>query len=211
MRYHGLPEVIRVDNGTPFASIALGGLSQLSVWWIEQGIRVEFTTPGSPQQNGSHERMHRDQKAEAIQPPSANMSAQQKRFDRWRHEYNHERPHEALDMLRPAEIYRSSSRRLGETDKIRYPESYEIKRVSGSGHFSYEGSNFYMSEIYAGCRIGLYQNNEGIIELHYANLHLGNLEFNSPDAWRPKALIVARESKLRSAKPVTRKKKSVKK
>lgn len=212
MRYYGLPEVIRVDNGSPFASIALGGLSQLSVWWIEQGIRVEFTSPGSPQQNGSHERMHRDQKAEATQPPSANMAAQQKRFDRWRHEYNHDRPHEALDMLRPAEIYRPSSRRLGETDKIRYPEGYEIKRVSGSGHFSYKGSNFYMSEIYSGCRVGLFENSDGIIELHYANLHLGNLEFNSADAYRPRAIIVARESKLRAAKPVTRlKKKRVKK
>jgi transposase InsO family protein len=207
MRYHGLPEVIRVDNGTPFASVAIGGLSQLSVWWIEQGIRVEFTTPGSPQQNGSHERMHRDQKAEATQPPSPNMSAQQKRFDRWRHEYNHDRPHEGLDMLRPAEIYRTSSRRLGETDKMRYPSEYEIKRVSGSGHFSCGGSNFYMSEIYAGCQVGLFENSEGITELHYANLHLGNLEFNCPDTWRSKAIIAPRESKLRSAKPISRPKK----
>lgn len=206
MRYHGLPEVIRVDNGAPFASTALGGLSQLSVWWIEQGIRVEFTTPGSPQQNGSHERMHRDQKAEATQPPSSNMSAQQKRFDRWRHEYNNDRPHEALDMLRPAEIYHASERRLGETDKMRYPEGYEIKRVSTTGHFSYGGSSFYMSEIYMGCRVGLFVNGEGVTELHYANLHLGNLEFNCPDPWRPKAIIVPRESKVHTARPISRKK-----
>lgn len=114
-----------MDNGTPFASIALGGLSQLSVWWIEQGIRVEFIRPGSPQENGSHERMHRDLKAEAARPASSNMVAQQKRFDRWRHEYNHDRPHEALDMLRPAEIYHPSARRLGEKDKIRYPKGYQ--------------------------------------------------------------------------------------
>ena len=207
MRYHGLPEVIRVDNGTPFASIALGGLSQRSVWWIEQGIRVEYMTPASPQQNGSQERMHRDQKAETTQPPSPNMSAQQKRFDRWRHEYNHDRPHEGIDMLRPAEIYRTSSRRLGETDKIRYPDQYEIKRVSDSGHISYEGSSFYMSEIYAGCKVGLFENEKGIVELHYANLHLGNLEFNCTDAWRSKAIIIPSESKLRSAKPITRPKK----
>ena len=80
MRYHGLPEVIRVDNGTPFASTALGGLSHLSVWWIEQGIRVEFMTPGSPPQNGSHERIHRDQKAEAIQPPSTEHEGSAKTF-----------------------------------------------------------------------------------------------------------------------------------
>nr|WP_246459345.1 integrase core domain-containing protein [Puniceicoccus vermicola] len=135
MRYHGLPEVIRVDNGSPFASGSLGRLLRLSVWWIEQGIRVEFTTPGSPQENGWHERTHLDLEAEAVRPPPANMRAQQKRFDRWRHEYNHDRPHEALDMLFPGEVYRPSSRRLGETDKIRYPEDYTVRQVSESGHF----------------------------------------------------------------------------
>lgn len=201
MRYHGLPDIIRVDNGTPFASVALGGLSQLSVWWIEQGVRVEFIRPSSPQENGSHERMHRDLKAEVASSPAPNMRAQQKRFDRWRHDYNHERPHEALDMLCPAEVYHNSARRLGEQDQIRYPQEYEIKRVSGSGHVSYRGSNFYMSEIYAGCRVGLFENSDGITELHYANLHLGNLEFNSKDAWRPKALIIKPTEEPRASKP----------
>lgn len=201
MRYHGLPEVIRVDNGTPFASMALGGLSQLSVWWIEQGIRVEFIRPSSPQENGSHERMHRDLKAEATQPASPNLQAQQKRFDRWRHEYNYERPHESLDMLRPAEIYRTSAMRLGEQDKMRYPQEYEIKPVSQSGHIAHLGSNFYLSEIYAGCQVGLFENSEGIIELHYANLHLGNLEFNSKDDWRPKALIIKPEQQPNAPGP----------
>jgi transposase InsO family protein len=202
MRYHGLPEIIRVDNGTPFASIALGGLPQLSVWWIEQGIRVEYIRPSSPQENGSHERMHRDLKAEVASAPSPNMRAQQKRFDRWRHEYNHDRPHEALDMLRPAEIYHTSERRLGEQDKMRYPAGYHVKRISGSGHLSYCGSNFYLSEIYAGCKVGLFENLEGITELHYANLHLGNLEFNSKDSWRPKSLIIKPEQEPRAAKPI---------
>lgn len=201
MRYHGLPDVIRVDNGTPFASIALGGLSSLSVWWIEQGIRVEYMTPASPQENGSHERMHRDLKAEATKPPSTNLSAQRKRFERWRHEYNHERPHESLDMLRPAEIYRSSSRRLGETYKISYPENYEVKRVSGSGHIAYKGSNFYMSEIFAGCRVGLVENDEGMTELHYSNLHLGNLEFKSTDPYTPDCVVVRPGRAVKSGRP----------
>ena len=162
MRHYGLPEVIRVENGTPFASNAWGGLSQLSVWWIEQGIRVEFTRPGCPQDNGSHERSHRDMKAEVCSPASPNLKAQQKRFDRWRHEYNHDRPHESLDMLRPAEVYRPSSRRLGEQDKMRYPQGYQVKRVSDSGHISHCGSNFHLSEIYAGCNVGLFENLEGI-------------------------------------------------
>jgi transposase InsO family protein len=190
MRYHGLPEVIRVDNGTPFASNALGGLSQLSVWWIEQGIRVEFIKPASPQQNGSHERMHRDLKAEVASKPSPNMRAQQKRFDRWREQYNQERPHEALDMLRPSEIYRPSARRMGQKDKIRYSSDHEVKRVSGSGHIRYSGANFYLSEIYAGCYVGLKENQDRISELHYANLHLGNLEFNTRDPYRPKSAII---------------------
>jgi transposase InsO family protein len=201
MRHYGLPEIIRVDNGTPFASTALGGLSQLSVWWIEQGIRVEFTRPGSPQDNGSHERMHRDMKAEVCNPASPNIKAQQKRFDRWRHEYNHDRPHESLDMLRPAEIYRPSSRRLGEQDKMRYPQGYQIKRVSQSGHISHRGSNFYLSEIYADCSVGLFENLAGITELHYANLHLGNLEFDAKETWRPKALIISPKQEPRAAVP----------
>ena len=205
MRYYGLPEIIRVDNGTPFASVALGGLSQLSVWWIEQGIRVEFMTPASPQQNGSHERMHRDLKAEATKPPSRNLSAQKKRFERWRQEYNHDRPHESLDMLRPAEIYHKSARRLGEKYKIRYPNDYEVKRVSESGHISCLGCNFYMSEIYAGCNVGLFENKEGSIELHYANLHLGNLEFNSTDPYRPDCFVIKPDQTPKGCRPKKKK------
>lgn len=204
MRHHGLPEIIRVDNGTPFASIALGGLSQLSVWWIEHGIRVEFIDPGSPQQNGSHERMHRDLKAEATRRPSRNLSAQQKRFERWRKQYNCERPHESLDMLRPAQIYRTSTRRLGEKDKMTYPQGYQVKRVSGSGHVSHQGANFYLSEIYAGCRVGLVEDEDGLTQLHYANLHLGNLEYDCADPCRPRAVIVAPAERPRSSRPKRR-------
>ena len=201
MRHHGLPDIIRVDNGAPFASIALGGLSQLSVWWVEQGIRVEFMTPASPCQNGSHERMHRDLKAEATKPASKNLSAQRKRFERWRSEYNYDRPHESLDMLRPSEIYRKSSRRLGEKYKMRYPDGYEVKRVSGSGHISYGGSNFYLSEIYSGCRVGLFENDDGITELHYSNLHLGNLEYNFGDPYRPGPGVARPQNRPRQPRP----------
>lgn len=156
----------------------------MSVWWIENGIRVEFIAPGSPQQNGSHERMHRDLKAEVARRPSCNLSAQQKSFDRWRHTYNHERPHEALDMLRPAEVYRPSQRYLGEKDSFDYPANFTVRRMSQSGYFSYECAKIFSSEALAGCRIGLLKNEQGIVELHYANLHLGNLEFRGCDSWR---------------------------
>jgi len=95
-----------------------------------QGIQVEFTRPGHPQDNGSHERMHRVPKAETLQPSARNLRAQQRLFDRWRYVYNHERPHEALDMQNPAEIYHRSQRRLNETDNaVRYPKGYLTKRM----------------------------------------------------------------------------------
>ncbi len=188
-RLYGLPAIIRVDHGSPFASGGLGRLSRLSVWWIEQGIAVEFTRPGHPQDNGSHERMHRDLKAEATQPPSANLPAQQRRFQRWVHTYNHERPHEALGMRRPAEVYQPSQKRMGENVKIRYPKDYLVRIVSTSGFFSYEGKRYHVGEHFAGCRMGLFEDDHGTIQLHYANLHLGNLKFDSKGRFKPEAYI----------------------
>lgn len=151
---------------------------------------MEFITPGSPQENGSHERMHRDLKTEATQPPSANLRAQQKRFERWRFEYNHVRPHEALDMLTPAELYRPCARRLGEKVKISYPEDYVVKKVSNSGHTTHQGYHCYLGDIYAGCRVGLYTDEKGVIQLHYANLHLGDLVINAgAEPFRPPAYM----------------------
>jgi len=107
-REYGLPNAIRSDNGEPFASPGIGGLSTLSVWWIKLGIRPERIRRGKPQQNGRHERMHRTLKQATAQPPAANMRAQQQAFDRFRQEYNWERPHEALQMKTPAEFYTAS-------------------------------------------------------------------------------------------------------
>ena len=179
-RQAGLPEVIRVDLGSPFASAGLGRLSSLSIWWIEQGIEVEFTRPASPQDNGSHERMHKDLKAEATQPPSANLAAQQRRFERWQHTYNYERPHESLDQQFPSEFYQPSARRLNENDKpLVYPSDYEVKLVSISGHVAHEGKNYHVGEAFANKRVGLHLNAAGQTELHFANLHLGNLRYDA--------------------------------
>lgn len=192
MRHYGLPEIIRVDNGTPFAaSFSPGRLSQLSVWWVMQGIQVEFIRPSSPQENGSHERMHKDLKAEAIKPAAPTFRAQQKRFDRWRQQYNQVRPHEALDMLCPADIYRSSSRRLGEQDKLSYPSDYIVKRVAESGHISYKGTTFYVGQSYYQALVALYENEQGVTELHFANLHLGNLEYHPNESWNGKPTIIS--------------------
>jgi putative transposase len=191
MRQAGLPEVIRVDHGSPFASIGLGRLSSLSLWWIEQGIEVEFTRPASPQDNGSHERMHRDLKAEAIQPSSANLPAQQRRFERWRQTYNHKRPHESLDQQCPAEFYQPSGRRLNENDKpLVYPAGYEVKAISASGHLAHEGRHYHVGEAFAHKRVGLRLNAAGQTELYFANVHLGHLAYDADGGrFRPAAYI----------------------
>jgi transposase InsO family protein len=191
MRHHGLPEVIHCDLGSPFASYGLGRLSALSAWWVEQGIEVEFSRPGSPQDNASHERMHRDLKAEAIKPASTNLPAQKRRLERWRHEFNHERPHESLGQRTPASFYQASSRRLNEDDRpLVYPSGWLVKVVSASGHLAHDGHHYPIGEVFAGKRVALYQNPEGGTELHFANLHLGNLAFDSEGGrFRPSAYI----------------------
>lgn len=208
MRHHGLPKIIRVDNGTPFASIGLGRLSRLSVWWINQGIAVEFIRPASPQENGSHERMHRDLKAEATQPPSPNLAAQQRRFERWQHTYNHDRPHEALGMRRPAQIYRRSQRRLREGDSaVRYPKDCLVKRLSVNGHLWHEGHSYQVGEAFAHCRVGLKRNRAGQTAIYFANLLLGYLLYDPEEQFRPKAYIVPPDHKpLAKIQPKTKSK-----
>src|SRR3954452_24098243 len=104
-RAYGLPERIRTDNGVPFATTALGRLSRLSAWWVRLGVMPELIEPGKPQQNGRHEPMPRTMKAETARPPAGSLSAQQRVFNRWREEYNEERPHEALEQEVPASRY----------------------------------------------------------------------------------------------------------
>ncbi len=173
----GLPEIIRVDNGAPFASMGPGGLSKLSVWWIGLGIRVEFTRPGCPQDNGCHERMHRTMKEECCKPPSANPEAQQQRMDRWRRQFNHDRPHEALGMRVPADVYQPSARRLDERIKPQlYEPGVETKTVNAAGFVSLNGSNCYVGESFGGVDVALERSGkDGLIHVRYANIKLGHL------------------------------------
>lgn len=180
---NGLPEIIRVDNGAPFASVGPGGLSRLSVWWIGLGIEVQFTRPGCPQDNGSHERMHRTMKAECCKPPSKNRWAQQQRIDRWRKEFNQQRPHEALDQRVPSEVYQASSNRLDEQIK---PDLYgpgaQTKRVSQSGHISLEGYSCHVGDAFAGAEVSIEEiKTMGIVNIQYANIKLGSFEI-APNA-----------------------------
>lgn len=198
-RRYGLPEVIRVDNGPPFASGGLGRLSKLSVWWTSLGIRVEFIKPASPYLNGAHERMHRTLKADTTEPPSKTIRAQQRRFDRWRRRFNEERPHEAIGMRRPAELYTASARRYHDADKtLRYPDDYLVKHVSSNGFMVYGGERYFLGEAFADVDIGLHHNRSGQTEIYFANKLLGTLITDVQARFRPTASI-APEPSLMSA------------
>lgn len=179
----GLPEIIRVDNGSPFASMGPGRLSKLSVWWMLHGISVEFTRPGCPQDNGSHERMHETLKAECCKPASANMRAQQKCFDNWREEFNTVRPHETLGMRVPNDVYRVSNKRLDERIKARlYEPGDEVLKVSSSGTIYLEGRNFHLGDALQNATVALDRDAEnGLIAVRFANVKLGEYKMDQKD------------------------------
>jgi transposase InsO family protein len=177
-REHGLPEVIRTDNGSPFASgTAVGGLSRLSVRWIKLGIRPERILPGHPEQNGAHERMHRTLKAETARPPAASRPAQQERFERFRRLYNEERPHEALSQRPPGDLYRPSSRaypsRLPEPE---YPGHFEVRRVRGSGEIKWQGGYLFVSQTLDGERVGLEETDDGVWSMYFGPVLLARFD-----------------------------------
>jgi transposase InsO family protein len=153
----GLPRVIRTDNGVPFGvPLALGGLSPLAVWWIRLGIRPERIQKGVPQQNGTHERMHRTLKAEATRPASASLSAQQQRFDRWRRTFNDRRPHEALANTPPAQHYTPSPRPLPRRLPIlEYASTAELRRVGPNGFVKWRTEPIFLSTVLGGQYVAL--------------------------------------------------------
>jgi putative transposase len=168
------PEKIRTDNGNPFASNALGRLSRLSAWWIRLGIIPELIEPGCPEQNGRHERMHKTLKYETTIPPGANLNKQQKRFDMFRNEYNHIRPHEALGMKTPATVYHPSSRAMpSHLPVIEYPTHYEVRRVSKNCGIRWKHKRICVSHVLAGEYIGLEEIDNGIWDVYYGPLWLG--------------------------------------
>lgn len=160
-RRYGLPEAIRTDNGSPFASVGLGGLSRLSVWFIKLGIKPERIEPAHPEQNGRHERMHRSLKEATAKPPQANLRQQQKAFDSFVEEYNFARPHEALGMKKPGEVYVYSERHYtSRTAPIKYPSELAVRQVRCAGDISWRGKRIYVSQTLAGEPIGLLELDE---------------------------------------------------
>jgi transposase InsO family protein len=174
---YGLPEVIRTDNGTPFRSNAVAGLSQLAVWWIRLGIRLEWTRPRHPQDNGAHERMHRTLKAEAIRPARSSPELQQRAFNRFRRVYNEERPHESLEHQTPAALYRAAERRLPpRLPEVHYPEHFFCRKISKQGQFRWRKRGYYVSETLHHQTLGLEHTHDGCFNLYFGPVLLG--EFN---------------------------------
>ena len=174
---HGLPARIRTDNGGPFATIALGRLSALSVGWIRLGILPELIEPSHPEQNGRHERMHRTLKAETTRPPAQNRIAQQRVFDRFRQYYNHERPHEALGQDVPAEHFHASPRSMpSRLPPLEYPAHFETRLVSTNGGIRWRKQWVNISHVLGNEHIGLEAIDDGLWIVYFGPLVLGRFD-----------------------------------
>jgi transposase InsO family protein len=173
-REYGLPEAIRTDNGAPFASRAPGGLSRLSMWWLQLGIRHERIEPGHPEQNGRHERMHRTLKQEAASPPAANRRRQQQAFAEFERIYNRERPHEALEWRTPAEVYTASTRAFpARLPELEYPPGVHLRRISQQGSLKWHCERTFLSEVLARQTVGLLETDDDFFEVYYGPLLIG--------------------------------------
>ena len=153
---YGLPERMRSDNGKPFGDTGGCGLTSLSVWWMELGIECERIRPGRPQQNGRHERMHRTLGEQTLNPPAKNQRQQQKRFDEFRQEYNHDRPHEALGQKTPGELYEPSGRAYrSQPTEPEYQRGWVERKVTDRGQMSWNGERIFLSHALSGKLLGL--------------------------------------------------------
>ena len=184
-RQYGLPQAIRTDNGPPFASTAIAGLSRLAVWWMKLGIVAERIEAGQPQQNGRHERMHRTLKQEVAMPPAQDRRAQQRALENFRQEYNEVRPHEALAMETPASVYEPSPRPYpARVPEPEYPATMLVRSVRAHGHFRWQKRHdVFLSEVLWGERVGLLPIDERWYTVYFADVPLARF-----DSWRRRVL-----------------------
>ena len=179
-REYGLPWAIRTDNGVPFASPnSLFTLSRLSVWWLRLGIHIERIAPGQPQQNGRHERIHLTLKQETTRPPGQNFLQQQARFDAFREEYNTDRPHEALGMKYPAEVYSPSLRLYEGLPPVEYPFHDRTIQITSCGRICIGKMKINLSKVFAGESMGLKEVNDGIWLVSFMDYDLGYFDEES--------------------------------
>jgi putative transposase len=174
-REYGLPERIRSDNGTPFGSVAIGGLSTLSVWWMKLGIVPERIAPGRPDQNGRHERMHLTLK-EATEPPGYDLRAQQRNFDRFRRCFNTERPHEALGQKTPSSAYEASPRKyVGWVPEAEYDSGIITRKISKNGELHWKNRAVFLTETLHGETVALEPVGDGLLSIRFCKMVLGTL------------------------------------
>ncbi len=176
-RQYGLPRAIRSDNGAPFASRAIAGLSRLSVWFLKLGIAVERIPPATPSANGRQERFHLTLKQHTAAPPKANRRAQQRAFRRFCREYNEERPHQVLGQRPPASVYEASARRFpSRLAPIEYPPAYRRRKVASHGEIYWRGARIFVSEVLTGEPLGLEAIDDGVYRVWFGALELGRFD-----------------------------------
>jgi transposase InsO family protein len=172
-RKYGLPHQILTDSGPPFGSTALAGLSRLSIWWIKLGIHPVRIEPGHPEQNGRHERMHRTL-ATTTRPPAGNLAAQQRRFSQFISEYNEIRPHRALRLQVPADVYEPSTRPYPRaTPEVEYDAHFEVRKVDAAGRISWHDRPLRISKVLRGESVGLEPFEDNLYRLYFGPVLLG--------------------------------------
>jgi hypothetical protein len=180
-RRYGVPDAIQCDNGSPFISaFGRGGLTQLSAWWISLGIKVIRSRPACPQDNGAHERMHRDMAADLQAVPSDSARAQQAACDRWRLEFNNVRPHEALGGKVPADVYKRSERTMRKTTPI-YPSAWITRRVARNGQIKVKEAWYTAGKALVGELVAIEVLDARTGRLWFRDLDLGEVELMLPD------------------------------
>jgi len=176
-RRYGVPKSIQCDNGPPFISVrAPAGLSKLSVWWVSLGIDIVRSRPACPQDNGGHERMHADVRADVQGNPAQDIASQQRVLDRWRQEFNHVRPHQALDGKTPAEVYRVEQRRKLALVRYVYPFEFDVKRVYPGGELRINGVVQHFSEALGGNEVALEHIDAFHARVWFHSIDLGMIE-----------------------------------
>jgi putative transposase len=177
---YGLPGAIRTDNGLPFSSpVALYGLSKLSVWWLRLGIDIERIKPGHPEQNGRHERMHLTMKKEVCRPPGYNFLQQQEKLDVFQRIYNNERPHQAIDMRCPAQLYVPSPREYSGLPEIDYPFADRTIMVTHCGRICMGRKKVNFSTVFAGQKVGVTQTADKIWLVSFMKYDLGYFDLDT--------------------------------
>ena len=178
---YGLPRVIHSDNGAPFASRSnVRGISKLSAWLISLGIHIHHSRPGHPQDNGGHERMHKDLMEEVQVRYLGDAKLYQAELDRWRDEFNTIRPHEALGMKTPADIYRPSERKYKVApDQIEYPSAFQVRKVSAYGEIKIKGNNYFITTALRKYMLGLKVVNASQMAVYFASVFLGKVDLET--------------------------------